>query len=504
MKWKTITHKAAEVIIPRLGELLFVAIFAAIIGLGPRMMNVDGDLGRHISLGNYIIDSRSIPTEDVFSFTKTGDPLTPHEWLADVLFALMNRFLGLNGIVWMTAVILAGAAWLVYRQSLNLSNMSLVALLGGILGAAAASLHWLTRPHIFTIFFVALWTGELEKIRIGVRKNWIIFPLMMLVWVNLHGAFLAGLLIWLCYFVGNLLDHRGNWHKVQPFLWIGLSSFLVSLANPDGIGIWKTGFGFLGNRYLVSHTAEYLPPDFQSVAFWPFLLLIFISIVLLGLSQRKLNFSHLFLVGGWTAMALYSARNIPLYVATTIPVLCEEAAGVLCSWNDRAIVAKFLEFQEKIDLTEKQLKGGLWTIVAILLTLILFNFGFKLDFQKSGNQFSNITFPVEAVDWLEQNPPIGNGFNYFPWGGYLLYRSWPERLVFIDGQTDFYGEKLTREYERVITLNAGWEEVMSNYEIDWAIMPKGSDLITALKGNTDWQLVYQDQTAEIMMFVSGH
>jgi len=468
------------------------------------MMNVDGDLGRHISLGNYILDSRSIPTEDVFSFTKTGDPLTPHEWLADVLFALMNRFFGLNGIVWMTAVILAGTAWLVYRQSLNLSNMSLIALLGGILGAAAASLHWLTRPHIFTIFFAALWTGELEKLRIGVRKNWIIFPLMMLVWVNLHGAFLAGLLIWLCYFVGNLLDHRGKWHKVQPFLWIGLSSFLVSLANPDGIGIWKTGFGFLGNRYLVSHTAEYLPPDFQSVAFWPFLLLIFISIVLLGLSQRKLNFSHLFLVGGWTAMALYSARNIPLYVATTIPVLCAEAAGVLRSLNDRVVVAKFLEFQEKINLTEKQLKGGLWTIVAIFLALILFNFGFKLDFQKRGNQFSNSTFPVEAVDWLEQNPPKGNGFNYFPWGGYLLYRDWPERLVFIDGQTDFYGEKLTREYERVITVDEGWEEVISGYEIDWVIMPKGSDLVSALKGKTDWQVVYQDQTTEIMMFVSGY
>ncbi len=68
-----------RLLIPRIGEILFIAIFAALIGLGPRLMNIDGDLGRHITLGDYILSSRSIPTRDVFSHTKLGDPLTPHE-----------------------------------------------------------------------------------------------------------------------------------------------------------------------------------------------------------------------------------------------------------------------------------------------------------------------------------------------------------------------------------------------------------------------------------------
>ncbi|MCK4488992.1 MAG: hypothetical protein KAU23_01970, partial [Anaerolineales bacterium] len=92
----------AAVLIPRIGEILFIAIFIALIGLGPKLMNVDGDLGRHITLGDYIISSRSIPTRDVFSHTKLGDPLTPHEWLADVIFALAHRAAGLDGIVWIT------------------------------------------------------------------------------------------------------------------------------------------------------------------------------------------------------------------------------------------------------------------------------------------------------------------------------------------------------------------------------------------------------------------
>jgi len=500
MKINNGIQKLLSIMIPRLGEIFFIAIFAALIGLGPRMMNIDGDLGRHLTLGNYIIDNRDIPTEDIFSFTKTGDPLTPHEWLSDLFFALIYRVAGLNGVVWLTALIIAGSLWLVYKYSLNLCNMSLIALLGGILGAAASSLHWLTRPHIFTILLAALWIGELEKMRLGIRKSWLIFPLLMLVWVNLHGAFIAGLLIWACYFVGMLLDQQITLHKNQSFFWVGISSILVSLINPDGFGIWKTSFGFLGNQYLVSHTAEYLPPDFQQPAFWPFLVLILVSIFVLGLSKKRIAFSHLFIVCGWTLMALFSARNIPLYVVTVIPVLISGISGILCGWKDSILVDKFIDFQKKIATTEGSLKGGFWSTVAVILTLVLLVSGTSLDFEMGGNQFSEEVFPVQASGWLEDNPPEGNGFNYFPWGGYLLYRFWPERSVFIDGQTDFYGEELTREYENVITLTDGWQEVFQDYQIKWVIMPAGSVLGSALDDSVGWEEGYRDRTTEIWLY----
>ena len=499
MKLNNVIQKLLVILIPRMGEIFFIAIFAAVLGLGPKMMNIDGDLGRHLTLGNYIIDSRDIPTEDIFSFTKTGDPLTPHEWLSDLIFALIYRAAGLNGVVWLSALVIAGSLWLVYKYSLNLSNMSLIALFGGILGAAASSLHWLTRPHIFTILLAALWTGELEKMRLGIRKSWLVFPFIMLIWVNLHGAFIAGLLIWACYFFGMVLDQQISLHKNKSFIWIGISSILVSLINPDGFGIWKTGFGFLGNQYLVSHTAEYLPPDFQQPAFWPFIVLILISFVVLGLSKKRIAFSHLFIVSGWTAAALFSARNIPLYVVTVIPVLISEACGILCDWKDSILVDKFIDFQKKIAATEESLKGRVWPTVTIILALVLLVSGSRLDFQRSGNQFSEDVFPVQASDWLEDNPPEGNGFNYFPWGGYLLYRFWPERSVFIDGQTDFYGEELTREYERVITLADGWQDVLQEYQIKWVIMPAGSVLSSALDNSDLWENGFSDRTTEIWL-----
>jgi hypothetical protein len=357
--------------------------------------------------------------------------------------------------------------------------------------------HWLTRPHIFTILLSAIWTGELENVRKGADERWWLFPLIMLFWVNLHGAFIAGLLIWACFYLGELLDSGFRWSDNHNLLLAGASSLLVTLFNPDGIGIWKTGFGFLGNRYLVSHTAEYLPPDFQNTAFWPFMVLILISVMILGFKNRKMSTAQILLLSGWTVMALYSARNIPLYVAVALPYLCAEGAAIIEGWKELPIIASLKEFQERISAAENQIKGGFWGIALVGLVLILFITGSTLDFNSQGNQFLPEIFPVEAGDWMEDTSLDGNGFNHFPWGGYLLYRFWPERLVFIDGQTDFYGEELTREYEEVITVSENWEEVLTKYDIEWALIPAGSDLAEVLTYNPDWSLAYFDQTAVI-------
>ena len=87
-------------------------------------------------------------------------------------------------------------------------------------------------------------------------------------------------------------------------------------------------------------------------------------------------------------------------------------------------------------------------------------------------------------------------------GGYLLYRQWPDILVFIDGQTDFYGETLTREYEQVITLSEGWEQILEKYQVDWMLIPEEAILAKALIEHTGWETLYEDETAIIIKRVS--
>ena len=148
---------------------------------------------------------------------------------------------------------------------------------------------------------------------------------------------------------------------------------------------------------------------------------------------------------------------------------------------------------------QTSLRGHVWPVMtALLLTFLLALGGATLDVARRGNRFDPAVFPVQAVDWLEANPLPGRIFNYFTWGGYLLYRMWPEQTVFIDGQTDFYGEALTREYEKVITLADGWQDVLRDYRVDWVLIPSDSRLARAVKGDSGWRVLYEDQTATLL------
>jgi hypothetical protein len=490
-----------------------MALFLGVVGLGPRLLNIDGDLGRHLTIGQYILDSHSIPTRDIFSHTMTDAPLTPHEWLAQVLYALAYRLGGLNGVVLLCALLISFAFTLCFRQTLARSNLVLVALAWTILVAAASSLHWLARPHLFTLLVIPLWTGQLERIRHGMRSRWWFLPLLMLLWANLHGAFIAGFVIWGMYLGGEAWDRwlgnapgakkkggspesQGNSNQILPVLLLGgATAFLATFINPSGWHLWTTSLGYIRNRYLVSHTAEYLPPNFHDPSAWPFMLMLFTCLLLLGRKRVSLPAVSVLLLAGWSIMALYSVRNVPIYALVGAPILAEISAEQV---RQARLLATFERLNQRLASVEASLRGVLWPALLVALVGLALFCGASLDFSGVGNRFDPVIFPVGAVDWLVANPPPGEMFNYFPWGGYLLYRAWPEHKVFIDGQTDFYGESLTRQYEQVITLGDGWRQVLEQYQVGWVLMPPKSELVQALSADPGWKMVYQDTSAAVL------
>jgi hypothetical protein len=80
----------------------------------------------------------------------------------------------------------------------------------------------------------------------------------------------------------------------------------------------------------------------------------------------------------------------------------------------------------------------------------------------------------------------------------MLHRFWPAERVFIDGQTDFYGEAFTREYEQVITLRDGWQDVIDRYDVHWVIMPSDSKLVDFLISESGWEIIHLDEIAAII------
>lgn len=479
-------------LLPKLGDILFLAGFASAILLGPRLLNVDGDLGRHLVIGNLILDTGKIPTQDLFSHTMSGEPLTPHEWLSEVIFSLFYRWMGLNGVVFLSGLLLAFTFRTLYENVLKRCGRPLLCLALCLAAMAVSSLHWLARPHLFTLLFLAIWLGELERLFIGNTSRWWSLPLLMLFWANLHGAFIAGFVTWGIYLVGYGWDHARR-RDINPgilkfSLAAGALSFGASLINPAGVRLWGTSLGYLQNQYLVGHTAEYLSPDFHLTSAWPFLIMLVLAIVAFGLKKSPLSSSHVFSIAAWAGMGLVSMRNIPLFGIVAVYGLAEALSGESASEPG---------LETRLMAMEKRLAGWTWSAAIILLVIFAYGRGAYLDAQQKGNQFDPQVFPVAAVNWLDDHFLAGEGFNYFPWGGYLLFREWPGRKVFIDGQTDFYGEALTRDYEKVITAAPGWQAILNRYGVSWILIPDKIELSKTLDQSTDWSQVYHDSTSSI-------
>ena len=502
------SSKFLSFLMPTFGNVVWGVVFFCVLLLGRKMMNGDGDLGRHITIGNTILDNWKVPLVDMFSHTMTGLTLTPHEWLSQALFALAERAAGFNGIVLLCAVVIATAFWLVYKRVRLTSKNLFFTLIVVFLAMITSALHWLTRPHIFTFLFLGLWLLILEQMRLGKTKRWWILPLSMLFWANLHGAFIAGFVTWFIYGIGtgwDLFRLRKSERIPLPnqfwrnYLLSGGTSFLISFINPSGVGLWKTSVGYVGTKYLVDLTIEYQSPDFHLSSTWPFVLFLFLIITVLAYSKKRVNSAHLFTSAAWAAMGLYSARNIPLFAITAAPLLTEGLDDLLLKISTQYKMAKrFIESDSRLQEMDLRFKGWVWPLLCMIVAIAGFTAGAQFDYQHQGYGFSPEVFPVEAVDWLEDNPQEGKVFNYFPWGGYLLYREWPEIPVFIDGQTDFYGEALSRQYMQVMHSKEGWETVLAKYDVAWALLPTDELSVQMIQIKLGWKIMYEDETAVIL------
>lgn len=474
-------------LLPRLQDILFLGLFAAAILLAPRMLNIDGDLPRHLAMGRYAWQHGLPPTTDLFSHTNSGKPFAPHEWLAGAIFYGIESVFGLNGLALLAAALLAATFTLIYASGLDRSGQRLPVLFVTIFGAAVSSLHWIVRPHLFTMLLLALWLTLVERLRVGKPVRLWLFPLLMVFWANLHGEFIAGFLVLGAALAGWGWEQLFQKNESLPGLGkklglVSVLSFFATLINPVGMRIWTTVLGYVNNSYLISHTNETQPPNFQEPGFLVLLALLAFSLFLLAIKKRPLAAGQGVLLAGFTAMSLLSARNVHLYGVVAPFVL----VSTLAESRDFEPLGRL---EMLIEQVESRLTGIFWPVAIFLF------FGIQLAF--SPLRFDATFYPVQAVRWLKENPQPGEMFNAFDWGGYLIFNLWPEKRVFIDSQTDVYGEAFTRQYEQVITLGDGWQNILMENRVRWAILPPDWPLVQALQ-TAGWRTVYLDRTAIVL------
>ncbi|MEN3327800.1 MAG: hypothetical protein V7638_2607, partial [Acidobacteriota bacterium] len=244
-----------------------IVLFSMIFVLAVRQsVSIDPDLWWHLKAGQQIIDTRSIPHTDDYSFTKQGSEWVAHEWLSEVMMDAIYRAGGLTSLVTIFSLIIVIALWLTYRRC---EGRPYAASLAIVLGAAASFPLFGVRPQMLTLLLATIYIALLEKI--GTRRLWWLVPLMLL-WVNLHAGFALGLALIGLYLVRAVLD--GEWRQIRPLLIVLVLCTAVVPLNPNGFRMFSYPYETLTSPSMAAFIQEWASPNFHQTTYLPLAILL--------------------------------------------------------------------------------------------------------------------------------------------------------------------------------------------------------------------------------------
>ncbi len=456
---------------------------------------VDSDIWWHIRAGQVMWETKSLITLDPFAYTRAGLPyLATHEWVSQLVLALAYGIGSDAGIIVLRILCALGVATLVL--SIDRKNLWPNALL--MMGAAIVMRQgFIERPQMFSnILFAAniliglllLNTDDLRR-----RKRFLITMVgLQILWVNMHGAeALLSFLILGAVFFQEIVGSRRR-DVLRLYVLAGLALFAAMFISPNTYHNFSYVWLLFTDR-----TAEFIKE--WSPHPW---------------NQYLIQFGVFWIVA--IASIVTSRRHI---IATSIILL---VTGVLSRMGARhevlfmiaALAITFYELQgnEKWQTLLEWLRARLWA--AILLTIVLIGMIVWIDASyrafvwRSNLKGIGHFAPAEgAVDFLERNKIVGNVFNSYAIGNYLMFRKIP---VFLDGRNVDYGYEYLKQALDARGSAAALRDLEQQYKFTIAVLEsgwtnKGSDEFMFLKDDPTWVLVYVDDwTAVYLKNIPDH
>jgi hypothetical protein len=487
--------------------LLLVMVGALfVMGSGPL---IDTDLWWHLANGRYILASW-VPSSDVYSYTAIGHVWVVHEWLSDVLFYLLYQLAGLRGLLFMAGAVIAVAGWLIYRllRRGGLGNNSAVVM--ALLLALATSPSWGARPQILNLLFTAILCEVLLRYRERPgRWIWLLVPFFLL-WANLHSGYLVGIGLLAVYAFGEAIQAR--WPVAASGRAAGISLLSrgglvrVGLVGVLGLcagfltpGTYRTvlfPFGTLSSTRIQSLIVEWSSPDFHAtVGGQPNVAGIALMIVLLvlvagsiGALRARRGADPTIVLWGVArlALALTSQRHVAIFAVAAAPMIGVAASSLLAG----------LGLRSRPDRRPTQ---GM-AIANLVIAAVLVGGGALFVQARTADPVVDRAVaaaePVGATDYLLANHLPGRVFNSYEYGGWVIWKAYPEYPVFIDGRTEVYGDQVFDQYIRTKFLTDQWRQSLDDYGVRTVMVPRDDPLRLVLEG-AGWKLSYMDATTRL-------
>ena len=465
----------------------------------------DADIFWHLAAGREMVSQKHFLYNDPFSFTLASARWVDLHWLFQLLAYGLYKLGGYTALLFFKLTVVGLVSFLLCRTFPS-KRYTLVT-------AACAPLLFFqvrylidVRPILITILCMALYVYLFEHAR-RTGKNrllWWCLPLQI-IWTNSQGLYIIGLFIMGAYWIeGMIADNPQSGSRpigksllfiacilsccVNPYSLTGLllPFRLFSRINPSANNIFSMNIS--ENVPLFSLTGH------DAIYRTTVLCIAFAAGVLFLLNRKKARIAHLVLFCGFLSLAFIAMRNVLLFIIIAIPII-----GYNAAYGDLEDLFK------KIPMKFKSWIFGILIVAAFLALSVAVHSHVKIIATfPSHRMISPFRFPEKIVEHLKQTPVSGEMFNDIRYGGYLIWRFYPQKKVFIDTRLVIRSPQFFAEYLMLCDDPALFPQVARKFKVTQVILPSAIfplyfKLIKWLYQSDKWHLHYTDGSSVLFL-----
>ncbi len=475
------------------------------------------DIWWQLATGQWILDSKSIPTTDVFSFTFFGVSWVNIKWGFEVIIALIAQFFSPAAIPLLQVLVSVGIIYYLL-QFIYLINPSVqknywqknIVIVVMFIVLANISYRIIGRPEMFSHLFALMFLYYINRFKSN-KKIIFILPFIQLLWTNLHEAFGLGLVIIFIYLASEWFIYFKNKNSEKPFYLsiAAILSILVIVINPYGTSMYQKPLEIFEQLETNKYTVELA--NYTSFEYWQLntystlilLVITFIGFVYRFLQSKRKLFNTIQLIGlgnsisiiALTILASGAYRNLVFINLLLAPFVVQTML----------LLAPFLT---------KKLAANRLNLISVSLAIVL---GFSFYVSVAGNYYytfnhSNDSYgmsilasknPIGAANFIKQNNLEKEIiFSDYISSSYLLYQLQPNFKSFIDlRDLDVFPDSFFQRNAAIYSYYNEYQYFDSIYHFKAAVVLNSQfkKLQTGLYNDSNYSLAYFDPLVSVFV-----
>lgn len=452
--------------------------------------DADHDMYHELCLAREIVAIGHIPVNDTLAYTDTVSPVVHHEWGTGlVLYAILVLFGGgaiaLMAFKYLLAFATAGLTWMASTRQGGGRMTVLLCPFAFFVGYSGFST---LRAQVFTLLMISMLMLLLSYDRGGSRRWILVWLPFYVLWLNLHGGFLAGVGILGLHLVERVVciyaetrSLRECWSKTRHLFFAGAAMAVLWVINPYGIQYGHYLLGAIAlKRDLI---AEWGPLwTLGQPGVYVVYALMLVLVVYAAIQNGVHRFPGLLFLAFTAVEALLHIRHLPIFAVVWLaqlpPALQRTRLG-----NDLT--------------TLRHRFSRLARVVMLCITAGALVEACQMQFWKLRLPYKDqdelVLYPTGAVEYLRLQQFSGNLMVPFECGGYVAWKLYPRVRISVDSRYEVaYPPEWIEEVYHLYWAGDGWEEILRAHPTDAVLVRCDAALNSALMGNPLWRHVYGD------------